>query len=267
MIHLLAPRAAAPLGRAVAVLATLLLAGSPLRAQATPTAATGLATPGVATTVASALARLEGIPDAGVRRALAEALTDADRRGLPLEPLVAKALEGVEKDAPPARIEAAVRGMAGRLASARDALAPAVSEREVTAGADALATGVPVKVLRRLRALSPNRSTAVALGVLAQLVSRGVPVTQAASTVLRLVQGRAADHQLLAFEREVQRDLSTGIAAVTALKMRTEPLIATLPVPAGTATAAEGLVTPASAPTPGAPTPPKTPGRASPSSP
>jgi hypothetical protein len=248
------------LGRAIApVLVGALVAASPLHAQGTPVSATGLAAPGTATTIASAVARLEGIPDARVRRALAEALTDADRRGLPLEPLVAKALEGVEKDAPPARIEAAVRGMAGRLASAREALSPAVTDREVTAGADALATGVPVDVLRRLRALSPRRSTAVALGVLAQLVSRGVPVTQAATTVQRLVQGRAADHQLLAFEREVQRDLSTGIAAVTALELRTRPLIATLPVPAGAATAGDGLVTPASAPTP-----PKGPGRSSP---
>jgi hypothetical protein len=242
------------LGRAIApVLVGALVAASPLHAQGTPVSATGLAAPGTATTIASAVARLEGIPDARVRRALAEALTDADRRGLPLEPLVAKALEGVEKDAPPARIEAAVRE------SAREALSPAVTDREVTAGADALATGVPVDVLRRLRALSPRRSTAVALGVLAQLVSRGVPVTQAATTVQRLVQGRAADHQLLAFEREVQRDLSTGIAAVTALELRTRPLIATLPVPAGAATAGDGLVTPASAPTP-----PKGPGRSSP---
>ena len=259
MIRLLAPRPAAR-SHAIAVLAATVLAASPVWAQGTPVSATGgLATRGAATTIASAVARLEGIPDARVRRALAEALADADRRGLPLEPLVAKALEGVEKYAPPARIEAAVRGMAGRLASARDALAPAVTEREVTAEADALATGVPVDVLKRLRALSPRRSTAVALGVLAQLVSRGVPVTQAATTVQRLVQRRAADHQLLAFEREVQRDLSTGIAALTALKLRTDPLIATLPVPPGTATAADGLVTPA-----GAPTPPKTPGRSTP---
>ena len=215
------------------------------------------------TTIATAVARLEGIPDAGVRRAIADALSDADRRRLPLEPLVAKALEGVEKRADPARIEAAVRGMAGRLAASRDALAPAITDVEVTAGADALAAGVPADVLRRLRALSPRRSTAVALGVLGQLVSRGVPVPQAATAVTRLVQGRASDGQLLAVEREVQSDLSEGIAAVTAIELRTRPLIAILPVvPTGTATAAEGgqgLLGPASAPTP-----PKTPGRSTP---
>jgi hypothetical protein len=228
------------------------LAAPTLRAQVAP-----------ATTVASAVARLEGIPDAGVRRAIAEALSDADRRRLPLEPLVAKALEGVEKRADPARIEAAVRGMAGRLATSKDALAPAITDVEVTAGADALAAGVPAEVLRRLRALSPRRSTAVALGVLGQLVSRGVPVPQAATAVTRLVQGRASDGQLLAVEREVQSDLSQGIAAVTAIELRTRPLIAILPgAPGAATTASEGLVGPASAPAP-----PKTPARGAPATP
>lgn len=201
------------------------------RAQAVPVSPTGLSAPGAATSIAGAVARLEGIPDPRVRRAVAEALADADRRGLPLEPLVAKALEGVEKEAPPARIEAAVRGMATRLATSRDALKPAVTDREVTAGADALAMGVPAEVLREFRTRSRRRSTAVPLGVLAQLVSRGVPVTEATKAVGKLMQRRATDAQLLALGQEVQRDLTQGIAAVTALEHRTRALVAVLPVP------------------------------------
>jgi hypothetical protein len=214
-------------------IAGLLLAGAPavVRAQAAPVSSTGLATPGAATTIANAVARLEGIADPRVRRAVAEVLADADRRGLPLEPLIAKALEGVEKEAPPARIEAAVRGMATRLATSRDALKPAVTDREVTAGADALAMGVPAEVLRGFRELSRRRSTAVALGVLAQLVSRGVPVTDATKAVGKLMQRRASDAQLLALGQEVQRDLSDGIGAVTALELRTRALVAALPAP------------------------------------
>ena len=208
-----------------------------IRAQA-PASPAGLSTPGTATSIASAVARLEGIADPRARRAIADALTDADRRGLPLEPLVAKALEGVEKEAPPARIEAAVRGMAARLATSREALKPAVTDREVTAGADALAMGVPADVLRGFRQLSRRRSTAVALGVLSQLVSRGVPVTEAATAVGKLMQRRANDAQLLALGQEVQRDLAEGIGAVTALELRTRALVAVLPAPAPVPTAA-----------------------------
>ena len=210
----------------VLVLAVALAPAARAQAPATPA---GLATPGTATSIASAVARLEGIADPRVRRFVADALVDADRRGLPLEPLVAKALEGVEKEAPPARIEAAVRGMAQRLTVARDALKPAVSDREVTAGADALAMGVPEEVLRAFRELSRRRSTAVALGVLSQLVSRGVPVAEAARGVGKLVERRASDAQLLALGQEVQRDLSQGIGAVTALELRTRALVAILP--------------------------------------
>ena len=215
--------------RALLIVAALALAPA-ARAQAPATPA-GRATPGAATSVASAVARLEGIPDPRVRRFVADALADADRRGLPLEPLVAKALEGVEKEAPPARIEAAVKGMMQRLSVARDALKPAVSDREVTAGADALAMGVPAEVLQAFRAMSRRRSTAVALGVLSQLVSRGVPVGEATRGVGKLVERRASDAQLLALGQEVQRDLSQGIGAVTALELRTRALVATLPAP------------------------------------
>jgi hypothetical protein len=215
------------------IVAGLLLAVAPAaaRAQATPVSPAGLATPGAATTIASAVARLEGIRDPRVRRVVADALADADRRGLPLEPLIAKALEGVEKEAPPARIEAAVRAMSARLATSREALKPAVTDREVTAGADALAMGVPAEVLKGFRELSRQRSTAVALGVLAQLVSRGVPVTEATNAVGRLMQRRASDAQLLTLGQEVQRDLMNSIPAVTALELRTRALVAALPVP------------------------------------
>ncbi|MDF1506136.1 hypothetical protein [Roseisolibacter sp. H3M3-2] len=227
----------APLARRAARLAlaaaslVALTAAAPVAGAQVPVAPAGLSAPGTATTIASAVGRLEGIPDPRVRRAIADVLADADRRGLPLEPLVAKALEGVEKEAPPARIEAAVRGMATRLATSRDALKPAVGDREITAGADALALGVPSEVLTTFRELSRRRSTAVALGVLAQLVSRGVPVTEASRAVARLLQRRADDGRLLALGEDVQRDLATGASPVTALDLRFRALIAALPTP------------------------------------
>jgi hypothetical protein len=227
-----------PLPRLGLAVALLLAAPAAVRGAGAQASPTGLAAPGAATTIASAVGRLEGIPDPRVRRAVAEVLADAERRGLPLEPLVAKALEGVEKEAPPPRIEAAVRGMAGRLAASRDALKPAVGEREITAGADALALGVPSEVLTTFRGLSRRRSTAVALGVLAQLVSRGVPVTEASRAVGRLLQRRADDGQLLALGDPGQRDLASGASPVTALDLRFRAMIAALPPPAAAAAAA-----------------------------
>lgn len=217
-----------------------LVAVGPRPVQAQPASVSATASGGTLGAARPVGARLADIPDARVRAAVSEVLTDARERGLPLEPLVAKALEGVEKQAPAVRIEAAVRAMAARLASAQGALAPRQSDAEVTAGADALAVGVPADVLQRLRVLAPRRSTAVSLGVLSQLVSRGVPTPQAAASVARLVQQRATDAQLLALGRAVQEDMSSGVSATTALALRTQALVAALPPlvgpPPGTAT-------------------------------
>ena len=81
--------------------------------------------------------------DAAAYAAVRAAVTDAAARTLPLEPLVAKALAGVETGAPGPRVAGAVRALLGRLEAARAALAPAVGDAEVVAGADALAVGVP----------------------------------------------------------------------------------------------------------------------------
>lgn len=176
----------------------------------------------------------------GRTRAVLDALfSDAAGRGLPVEPLVAKALEGVEKGAPPVRVEGAVRALALRLDAARAALAPALSQAEVVAGADALAVGVPPDVLRGLRAASPRRSTAVALGVLAQLVSRGVPPARAAATVTELLRRGAASAQFLALDDAVQLDVASGVAPATALDVRAGALVGAL---GGTATTLDGAV-------------------------
>jgi hypothetical protein len=160
-------------------------------------------------------------------RALAEVRATvgaAARQGLPVEPLVARALAGVELGAPSVRVTGAVRALAARLAAAQAALAPVAGVAEVTAGADALAVGVPPAVLRDLRRLSPDRSTAVALGVLAQLVSRGVPPARAAAAVTSLVRRGARPGQLAALDAAVQADVAAGVPAALALDGRTREL-------------------------------------------
>jgi hypothetical protein len=192
-----------------------------------------LGTAGAAPRAAAAQdARLAAIADPDARAAVGAVIVEAEQRGLPREPLVTKALEGVEKGASGARIEAAVRAMAARLLLARAALAPSGSPAELQAGADALAAGVPADAIRSVRDAAPDRSIAVALGVLAQLVARGVPPERAAAAVSTLMQRGATHMQLLALQRAVQEDLAAGVPPSTALDLRARGLIAALPPPA-----------------------------------
>lgn len=178
-------------------------------------------------------ARLAVITDTDARAAIGAMLVAADRAGLPREPLVTKALEGVEKRAPAPRIEAAVRALAERLSTARLALGPLATADELRAGADALAAGISAAGVRSIRAAAPNQSAAVALGVAAQLAARRVPPDQSATTVATLV-GRGAGHsQLLALQRSVQEDLAANVPPGSALELRAKNVIMTLPPPTG----------------------------------
>lgn len=173
-------------------------------------------------------ARLDSALTPRARAAVVSAVEDARRRALPTAPLLAKALEGVEKGAPEERIPSAVSALLARLIAAQAALAPPASEAELVAGADALSVGVPRDALRQLRALSGRRSATVALGVLAQLVSRGVPVRRAVEAVMVLLQRGAGPQQFLALERTVNGDMELGLAPDVALALRTRALIAGL---------------------------------------
>lgn len=186
--------------------------------------------------------------DAGSYAAVRAAVADAAARTLPLEPLVAKALAGVETGAPGPRVAGAVRTLLGRLDAARTALAPAVGDVEVVAGADALAVGVPPAVLRQLRRLSPGRSTAVPLGVVAQLVARGVPAPRAAAAVADLLRRGATSAQLVALDGAVRADVAAGVPAAAALdaqagRVASGPLVAPLSPSPGA-----GIGAPAGAP-------------------
>jgi hypothetical protein len=98
------------------------------------------------------------------------------------------------------------------------------------AGADALAAGVPITALRDLRSLSGPRSAATALGVLAQLVSRGVPVSKATEAVRLLLQRGAGQQQLLALERSVNGDIALGMSPDVALDVRSHAIMTGLPL-------------------------------------
>ena len=165
---------------------------------------------------ASALAELDSATTAGVLHEL----ESASRRGLPTEPLLAKAREGRVKRAAGPRIRLAVAALATRLDSARGALGPSSSSDELVAGADALAAGADGSALRTLRAASPQRSVSVALGALTQLVASGVPVRRATAMVADLLRRNAAPALLVAFGNAVESDAASGLPAEEAAAFR-----------------------------------------------
>ena len=121
-------------------------------------------------------------------------LATAERRGLPVEPLVQKALEGSSKGAPGPRIVAAVEAMLADLGQAQQALGRGASEAELVAGAAALKAGATSAMVDQIRRADPQGGVAVPLAVFADLVAGGMSVNAAWRSVEDLAE-RGGDEQ------------------------------------------------------------------------
>lgn len=163
-------------------------------------------------------ARLAGRLDESARREVLAIVDSARRESLPVDPLVARALEGASKGASEERIVAAVRRLRDALADARRALGPEARPEEIAAGASAIQARVPVGVLATLRRERSDAPMTVPISVLADLIARGVPVDTATSAVLALA--RADDATLVAFRRDVERDIAVGAMPAAAASIR-----------------------------------------------
>lgn len=175
------------------------------------------------------VARLDASADAGLRRAVERELVVARAIGLPEGLLIAKANEGIAKRATPKRITDAVAALGKRLQVAREQLAPNPSEDEIAAGADALYVGVPARTLKKMRAAWPDRSLALPLGVLTELVAKGLPAERAAQVVTDLMTRGATNVQLYALAQSVQGDVAAGWAPEAALDLRARGVMSLLP--------------------------------------
>jgi hypothetical protein len=174
-------------------------------------------------------ARLDATADAAVRRAVEREVVAARSIGLPEGLLIAKANEGIAKRATPKRITDAVAALGKRLQVARDQLAPNPSEDEIAAGADALYVGVPAPILKKMRAAWPTRSLALPLGVLTELVAKGLSTDRAARTVTDLMTRGATNVQLYTLAQSVQGDVAAGWAPEAALDLRARGVMSLLP--------------------------------------
>jgi len=181
----------------------------------------------------SLLAQDRSIPTklAGPTRASLQRLIDsAGVAGLPVDPLYSKAQEGVFRGADDARVLAAVQRLARDLGDARATLGDSASAEEITAGANALRAGLATIDLSRLRETRAkgrhaDQRLTVALVVLADLATRGVPPSLAAASVTELVARNVPDGALISFRQTVERDLLDGRSPASALDARTRAFI------------------------------------------
>jgi hypothetical protein len=189
----------------------LAAASLPLGAQASPVALSQA-------TDARLEARLSAAAHAPVRAIIDSART----RGLPVEPLIQMALEGASRGADPQRIVRAVSSLADRMDAARSALGAQSSETELVAAAGAIMLGVPDATLRNLRQTQPDRSVALPLVVLADIVQRGVPVDTASSVIMSLSRARMPESEFHSLRQAVMQDISSGAnpAAAAATRAR-----------------------------------------------
>jgi len=175
--------------------------------------------------------QVTAIRDDATRTVVMEQLSIARDRGVPREPLISKALEGVAKNATSATIRSAMSALQKRLARAHDLLGASATVDELSAGADALSVGVPGKTLKSMRDIAPRRSIAVELGVLTELVARHVSPKKASQMILDLMARGATGAQLTALNAAVQSDVAAGLTPEAALERHGRGIMSLLPPP------------------------------------
>jgi len=165
--------------------------------------------------------RLDGRVSADVVSAVDQIARDAAARGLPVEPLIQKAIEGGAKGVPAERIITAVRVLAGRLEEARGALREAgiaaPTREALEGGADALNAGLTARQVRDLGRVSrPPYDPALTLRVAATLSALGVPAPQGMRLMQHVIQAGRGPNDLLDLPNEVQVGMARGATAVQA---------------------------------------------------
>ena len=151
-----------------------------------------------------------------------QAIVDSVRPlGIPSEPIVDRALYAAMKNASGAQTLSIVRARVRELAAARSVLAPA-TESEIIAGADAIRSGAAPETLGELRRARPSMELTIPLGVLADLIARGVAADTAGAVIVQLASMDMRDRDLTEFRRMVDRDIALGALPTAALAIRAE---------------------------------------------
>ena len=152
-------------------------------------------------------------------RALEQTVVGARKRGLPTEPLVDKALEGVAKRVPPSVILTAVRQKADLLARADAALRPfgPPTAADVTSTADVLQRGLPVDLIRKVRAgRGKGEPIGLSLHTVADLIERKVPAPVALEVINSWRERGGQGERLRELPAEVERLIRMGVSPTAA---------------------------------------------------
>ena len=166
--------------------------------------------------------------DAPTRAAITALVDSARAQGIPVEPLMEKVYEGMARGADGPRIVAAVRSLTTEMAGAHRALGTVASTDEIKAAASAMRAGVPAVELGKMKKQSGlRRSLTLPFTVLADIVSRGVPVETAANAIRSLVGAGARDADINKFQRNVSVDIEQGAPPGAAAETRAKGAVPT----------------------------------------
>jgi hypothetical protein len=159
--------------------------------------------------------------DAPTRKAISAMVDSARAQGIPVEPLMEKVYQGLAMGADGPRIIVAVRSLTQELGGAHRALGAVASADEIKAAASAMHAGVPAVELGKMKKQSGlRRSLTLPFTVLADIVSRGVPVQTAANAIRSLVGAGARDKDISDFQRNVSVDIEKGAPPAAAAETR-----------------------------------------------
>ena len=140
----------------------------------------------------------------------------AASRGLPVDPLIQKAIEGNAKAIPADRVASAIRGVFAQLDSAAAALRDAgvaspVDTVEIAAGGFAITAGLRGRDIAELaRTGRPTSDVIVGLRVAGTLAAMGVPREETVRLVGTSLRAQHAPGELLALPGRVQSEMARG---------------------------------------------------------
>ena len=166
--------------------------------------------------------RLAGRVPPDVAALAMELGTDAARRGLPIDPIIQKAIEGSAKRIPAERVGAAMRVVVTQLDAAarglRDGNAVLSADTvAIAAGAFALTAGLSGRDIATLaRSGSAPADVIVGLRVAGTLVALGVPAAETVTLVTGTLQAGRPAGELLALPGQVQAEVAKGVTPAQA---------------------------------------------------
>ena len=165
--------------------------------------------------------RLSNRLDAPTRKALSAIVDSARAQGIPVEPLMEKVYQGLAMGADGTRIVVAVRSLTFEMGNAHRVLGAVATTDELKAAASAVHAGVPAVELGKMKKQSGlRRSLTLPFTVLADIVSRGVPVAAATNAIKSLVGAGAKDKDISDFQRNVSVDIEKGAQPAAAAETR-----------------------------------------------